>query len=99
MVSSSISQDARTKEKRLKANAERRAYRRLVDKSFADSERASNKKYRDFNREFNRQCKLFVLAHPQEFYAFMNGIPIVRPATPVEDALDNLQSRWGLGLA
>jgi hypothetical protein len=73
IVSSSMTKDAKVKSDRLKFNKEYRAYRRANDEAFAESERVSAKKWRDFNNEFNKHCQSFAAAYPSQFQAYVNS--------------------------
>jgi hypothetical protein len=83
LVSSSVSQAAKTKANRLKGNADYRAHRRKNDTAFADSERASQKRH----RELNKWARAFVRAHPTEFHQFLRA-----------KGVDNQVLRSALGL-
>jgi len=69
LVSSSVTQTAKTKANKLKGNAEYRAHRRANDEAFAESERASRKRHTDFNR----WARAFARAHPTEFHQFLRA--------------------------
>ena len=69
LVSSSVTQTAKTKANKLKGNAEYRAHRRANDEAFAESERASQKRH----TELNKWARAFVRAHPTEFHQFLRA--------------------------
>jgi hypothetical protein len=70
LVSSSMSHDAKTKANTLKQNAERRAYKRKHDQTFAEKERLSDQRYRDNNK----WGRAFICAYPEQFDAFRKAM-------------------------
>jgi hypothetical protein len=69
-VSSSMSQDAKTKRNTLSASAARRAYRRKHDPAFAERERLADQRYRDNNK----WGRAFICAFPIQFEDFKRAM-------------------------